>query len=149
MRARISPRAPWRWLAVLSVVCAFACSTGDGLSPVEGKVVFKSEPIKGVVVTFHPKDGDPIKAIRPVGQTKEDGTFTLLTGDKPGAPAGEYVVTFVWPREVAAPKGKKTFSTELPDTRDAFDGAFADANKSTFKVAVKKGANKLDPFYLK
>jgi len=113
---------------------------------VQGKVLYKNQPAKGAVVTFHPKGADPVKAIRPVGQAKEDGTFTLTTGQTEGAPPGEYTVTFIWPEEVP-PKSK--FTTELPDTRDKLQGAYADPASSKFKVEIKSGVNQLEPFNLK
>jgi hypothetical protein len=131
---------------VAPVLCCFACSGGKTPNPVQGKVLYKDQPAKGVVVTFHPKGADPVTARRPIGLTKEDGTFTLTTDQKEGAPAGEYVVTIIWPEEVA-PKSK--FSTEGPDTRDRLKGAYADPASSTLKIEIKKGPNQLEPFRLK
>jgi hypothetical protein len=139
-----------RGLLLLSALSAAACSSQD-LHPVEGKVIYKTEPAGGVVVTFHPKDGDPFKTIRPIGLTKEDGVFTLATGQKDGAQPGEYVVTFIRPVEVEA-KEKKAKSLDMgapSDTRDAFGGAYVEAEKSTFKVEIRRGPNKLEPFILK
>lgn len=136
-------------LVLVPAFCCLACSAGDTLNPVEGKVVSKDGPVRGAVVTFHPKGADPITAVRPVGFTKDDGTFTLSTGPKEGAPAGEYVVTFIWPKDVPT-KGKKALSTDMtPESRDVFDGAYADPARSTFPVEIKRGPNKLEPFFLK
>src|SRR6185369_11070031 len=92
------------------------------LYPVEGKVVHKGKEINGAVVTFHPKDGDPVTAIRPIGLTGEDGKFKLTTGQNPGAPAGEYIVTFIWPKEKEATKKEKKVMTMNmgADTYDFF-----------------------------
>jgi hypothetical protein len=99
------------------------------------------------VVTFHPKGADEVTAVRPVGRTGDDGRFTLMTGPKEGAPAGSYVVTVICPEE--APRDKKRISTEGPDTRDMFQGAYANRATSRIEVEIKKGANQLDPFDLK
>lgn len=151
MRSRGSPMSAVRWWALCLPLAGIACSGATGLNPVEGKVLYKKGPVKGAAVTFHPKAGDPIKAIRPTGFTKDDGTFTLTTGDREGAPAGEYVVTFTWPKEVPV-KAKKPVGTDWggpPDAPDYFGGAYADLNTSAFKVEIKAGPNKLEPFVLK
>ncbi len=102
----------------------------------------------GALVTFHPSGTNEITAVRPVGLTKEDGTFTLTTGQNEGAAAGEYIVTVICPEEVK-PRGKKAISTEPPDSQDRFRGAFANQGTSTLKVEIKKGDNQLEPFHLK
>jgi hypothetical protein len=147
MQFRLRLLRLWRWLLLVPAVGCLACSGGGGLHPVQGKVLKGNQPAKGVVVTFHPAGADPITAIRPVGVTNEEGEFTLTTGDKPGAAAGEYTVTMIWPEEVKKSKG---ISTEPPDSRDRLQGAYADATKSRFKkVEVKSGLNQLEPFQLK
>lgn len=140
----------FRGLVLAVALGCVACSGSDsgGLHPVAGKVFYKGQPAKGVVVTFHLKGADPVKAVRPVGMTREDGTFTLATGAKEGAAAGEYVATFIWPEDVA-PKAKKAFSLDGPESQDRLQGAYANAATSTFKVEIKEGANQLSPFPLK
>jgi hypothetical protein len=135
------------WLVLFAPLCLLACSRSTTALPsVEGKVVLREQPVEGVIITFHRKGADPIQEVRPVGRTKEDGTFTLTTGTQDGAAAGEYIVTFIWPKEVKAEKG---FSTAAPQSRDEFFGAYAEASKSPFQVEIRPGANKLAPFLLK
>jgi hypothetical protein len=148
MRIRFSP-SWWRWLVCLLAACCASCSGGGGLNPVKGKVLYKDQPLKGAVVTFHPKGTTDVYTVRPVGLTGEDGTFTLTTGRDDGAPAGEYVVTFICSEEITARPGKGAISTAAPETRDRFDGAFANAERSIFRVEIKKGPNELEPFHLK
>src|SRR5438874_9694201 len=101
MQARPALSLGWRWLALLPALACLACSSGtDALNPVKGTVRYQGQPAKGVLVTFHPSGGDKVTAIRPTGLTGEDGTFTLTTGPKEGAPAGSYSVTFIWEEEV-------------------------------------------------
>jgi hypothetical protein len=90
---------------------------------------------------------DEVKAVRPTGLTGEDGTFTLTTGQQEGAPAGEYDVTIICSEEV--PRKGKMVSTEPPDTRDRFQGAYADRTKFKLRVAIKKGPNQLEAIDLK
>jgi hypothetical protein len=137
----------WRWLVLCAALGCLSCSGGDPLNPVRGQVLYKNEPLKGALVTFHPKGANAVTAVRPVGLTGEDGTFTLTTGQKEGAPAGEYVVTVICSEAVKPPAGKG-FSTAPPETRDRLKGAYADREKSTLKVEIKKGNNQLEPFPL-
>ena len=139
----------WPWLGCLLILCCLSCSSGSGLNPVQGKVLYKNQGIKGALVTFHLKGSDPITDVRPVGLTQEDGTFTLTTGSKEGAPAGEYVVTIIWPQTVGPPLREGEIAAKQPDTEDRLHGAYANAKTSVLKAVVKEGANQLDPFPLK
>jgi hypothetical protein len=136
---------------LLSVtLCCVSCSS-PSLNPVQGKVLYKGQPLKGAVVTFHPKaiDAKDVTTVRPVGLTNDEGVFELSTGQQKGALAGEYVVTLICAEEVA-PKGKRIISTEgLPDTQDRFKGAYANPATSGLKAVIKSGPNQLDPFELK
>jgi hypothetical protein len=128
----------------LPALGCLSCSGGAALNPVHGKVLYKDQPAGGAVVTFHPEGGTSVTAIPTVGRTNEDGTFTLTTGDKEGAPAGTYVVTVIWPEEVK-PKG---ITTAPPESRDRLQGKYAEARGSALKVEIKKGDNQLEPFRL-
>jgi hypothetical protein len=126
-----------------------SCSSGSGLNPVQGKVLYKDQPLKGALVTFHPKGQNDVKTIRPVGFTNDDGTFTVVTGKDEGAPAGEYIVTFVCSEQVGSKEGKKVISSAPPETQDKLQGIYANRETSTFKVEIKNGPNQLQPFNLK
>lgn len=145
MQVHPSPTLPTWWgLALMPALCCLGCS-GSGLNPVQGKVLYNDQPAKGALVTFHPKGADDVNVIRPTGFTKSDGTFTLTTGKEAGAPAGEYVVTIIWPEEVKS----KGISMAPPDSQDRLNGAYANQKTSTLKVEIRKGTNQLDPFNLK
>jgi hypothetical protein len=146
---KLSPVITLGVLLGAAVLCS-SCS-GPALNTVQGKVLYKGQPLKGAVVTFHPKGADAkdVTTVRPVGQTNEEGVFELSTGPKKGVPAGEYVVTLICAEEVA-PKGKRVISTDgLPETQDRFKGAYANAATSGLKAEVKPGPNQLEPFDLK
>jgi hypothetical protein len=135
-----------RWLVLWPALFCLACSGGGArFNPVQGKVLYKNQPLKGALVTFHPKGANDITTVRPVGLTGEDGTFTVSTGEKDGAPAGEYVVTLICSEEV---KPKKPFAMEMPEARDRFHGTYANRETSKFKVEIKKGVNQLEPLNL-
>ncbi|MFO0881322.1 MAG: hypothetical protein U0840_28820 [Gemmataceae bacterium] len=132
------------------------CSGGGTLNPVKGKVLRNGQPLPGALVTFHPKAAlNDIKAERSTGLTKDDGTFTVETGPKTGAPTGEYVVTIICIQSAAPPKaGSKdkpqiTFGSARDDSTDILRGMYANVNNSQITVTVKSGPNELEPFNLK
>ena len=136
-------------MLMLSALCCFSCSSGPKLNPVEGKVIYKGQPLQGATVVFHLEGADPVRTPPAFGQTREDGTFSLTTGQTEGAAAGVYAVTITQP-EMLAPKGKKgAISMAPPENRDALKGAFASSAKSKIKVEIKNGPNQLEPFDLK
>ena len=149
LRMRLAVSNVVAGLALLLGAMTFGCGSRTPLEPVEGKVLHKGKAIGGVLVTFHPKGGDPVTTIRPTGFTDAEGKFTVTTGLDQGAPVGEYTVTFLWPKEVGAKKDPKKIDLNMSvETGDGFDGAYVDAAKSQFKAEVKRGDNKLEPFRL-
>ncbi len=155
MRFRCPSLLPWWRLAlVIPVLFCLSCSGGGSYNPVRGKVLYKSEPIQGVVVTLHPKQAKEKLPDLPVGTTEEDGSFTVSTGKAEGAPAGEYVVTFIWLQPAEEKQGKKK---EKPkgmvmakmELEDGFKGAYGNEKTSTIKVEIKSGKNEIGPFNLK
>jgi hypothetical protein len=148
MQALLSPSAVWSRLVILcAILCCTSCSGSVAYNPVHGKVLFKDQPVGGVLVTFHPKVEEP-QTILPVGQTQEDGTFTLTSGQNQGAPAGEYVVTFIWP-EITDRPGKSGMTMQRFNMEDRFQGAYANRATSKIKIEIKNGTNELEAFILK
>jgi len=141
----LSPPRLGRWLVLAAVLACPACS--GGLQTVRGKVIYDGNPIKGAVVIFHPKTGDAVTALRPSGVTDENGVFTLATQKDPGAPAGEYQVTVIWPEPRAATDDKIPIG--IPDAPDRLKGRYADPEKSGLAATIKSGPNELAPFELK
>jgi hypothetical protein len=124
-----------------------SCSGGGGFVPTQGTVIYKDAPLKGAVVTFHPKGVDDVTALRPTGLTKDDGTFSLTTGKAEGAPPGQYVVTITCP-ELPAQKDGPVINTAAPEPQDRLRGAYSDRASSKIEIEIKKGVNRLDPFKL-
>jgi len=141
--------ALFRGGALLVALCGLSCSGTAQLNPVSGKVVFKEQPLAGALVTLHPKGSTDVKADRPVGRTKEDGTFTVMTGQQEGAPAGEYAVTIICPQPVNKKASKQMSLGSEEETVDALRGAYSDPNNSKLSVTIKSGPNQLEPFNLK
>jgi len=148
----LAPPYLWRFMFLIPVVCCVSCSSGTSYNPVHGKVLYKNEPIGGVVVTFHPKGKEKLPEL-PKGVTDEDGSFSVNTGKGEGAPAGEYVVTFYCPEKVEEKAGKKAppkgMAIKKFELEDRFKGAYASEVKSNFNVSIKPGKNPLEPFNLK
>jgi len=118
-------------LAALAPACAR--KGRKPVYPVTGRVVdAKGQGAAGALVTFHPQgDPDPNK---PVATAEADGAFALTTyvkGD--GAPAGDYVVTVVWPTPRKTP-----FE---PEGGDQLKGALADPKTSKIRFTVQAGAS--------
>jgi hypothetical protein len=104
--------------------------------------MYKNKPVDGATVSFHLVGGGLTSAV-PAAQTDDDGTFTLQTGMKEGAPAGEYIVTVIWPK-VVEPKGKPRIRMgEKPETVDRFKGAYASVDRSKIKLEVKSSSSML------
>jgi hypothetical protein len=142
----------WRLPILVAALCCTSCSK-SGYNSVRGKVLYKDEPIEGVVVTFHPKGKTKLPE-PPIGITREDGTFEVMTGKDDGAPEGDYVVTFYCPQQKSEDKpGKKGRSKGMVmqkmELEDQFKGAYASEMKSNFRVTIKNGKNDLEPFKLK
>jgi hypothetical protein len=133
---------------ILSALALPSCSGSGSLQAVHGKVLYKDEPIKGAVVFFHPQGSTDVNAQHPSGVTGQDGTFTLMTGNKNGAPVGDYVVTVVWNEEVEAPKKIVMNPDDVPAPKDRLGGRYANQASSKLTAKVKSGNNVLEPFKL-
>jgi len=80
--------------------------------------------------------------------TKQDGTFSLTTGQTDGAAAGKYVVTIICPVPIKTKSEGMSFGGD-PETEDRLQGAYANRDASQIKVTIKDGPNQLEPFDLK
>jgi len=70
------------------------CSSGPKLYPVSGKVTAGKTTLAGGQVTFVPDESKGNKTkTSPTGQIGSDGTYSLKTDGRDGAPAGWYKVT--------------------------------------------------------
>jgi hypothetical protein len=140
--------ASWFALCLLPLA-AVSCSSGEALYPVQGTVLHKTKPLSGAEVRFHPPSASHDLVDWPAGKTHEDGTFTLSTGGKEGAPAGEYKVTIVCLETPQFTPGKGVdLSTAGREPKDRLHGAYADPGKTRLTASVKAGVNQLEPFQL-
>ena len=128
----------WLWqfaglLVVLnSVGCNFRSAT---VYPVVGKLTYRGRPVADALIVLHPLSKS--NPLRPVARTGPDGTFRVMThktGD--GAPAGDYVVTIVWPDVAHA-----IDDCENEHCADLFAGRFADPATSEWRLTVFRRVN--------
>ena len=68
------------------------CGRGP-LVPVQGKVTYKGYTLQSGVIVFSPDSGRGMRGQIAVGKIRDDGTFSLYTGENPGVSAGWYRVT--------------------------------------------------------
>jgi len=80
--------------ATLLIGCGKKTLTKSDRFPVRGKITYKGEPARYVMVVFHPESG---KGAEAKGQTDDEGNFELRTysntDENDGAVPGEYTVT--------------------------------------------------------
>lgn len=115
------------WL--LTLILAGGCGsaeTGPTKYPVQGEVRINGQAAERVAITFHHADAAITGNLRyPTAVTDATGRFEVSSeGDRDGAVAGRYRVTFAW-----------LSSPEL-DAFDQLQGAFSDPNKSQFEATV-------------
>ena len=134
-------------LAILMLATA-SCSSEATLNIVRGKVLVNSKPADGAMVVFHLEGGD-INTIPATGACGADGVFSLVTRDKPGARAGHYIVTVIWPDTSKKPTEQQMMMGLAPDAPDLLGGRYANAKTPTLRAEVKSGENNLEPFDLK
>lgn len=114
--------------------------------PVHGKVQVNGRPAAKAEVTLHPKS--PLvdaagRAIFPHAIVKADGSFDIETyADADGAPAGEYVVTVIWPK-VTVEGGEEVFGP------DQLLGHYNHPTKPAATVVVEEHENNIPPLRLR
>jgi hypothetical protein len=87
--------APARMLIVaLFALALIGCTQKPAtLNSVSGKVNFKGAPLPDGVIIFSPDTSRGESGKIAFGKIKNDGTYTLITGEAPGAGPGWYRVT--------------------------------------------------------
>ncbi|MEX2286570.1 MAG: hypothetical protein WD648_05730 [Planctomycetaceae bacterium] len=108
--------------------------------PVRGEVYIDGKPGYGVKVNFVPKSPDAANPTVSVGESGEDGKFEIGTyGTNDGAPAGEYVLTFVW-----FDRTKIDVLNREESAADQFSGKYADPKNSKHSVTVPEDATEVE-----
>src|ERR1700704_237909 len=113
---------------------------GSPPQPVHGRVLYQGKPAAGFRVSFNPLAEQEGPRFAPAASTNENGEFQLRSyHENDGAPAGEYVVTFAWPKSVS-----NGDPDDAPTQIDRLRGSYSDPKKSQFKITVREGENTLE-----
>jgi hypothetical protein len=113
-----------------------ACSSkpdyGKATFPVTGEVYVDGQPAAVLSVTLNDVKGIDVAAPAiPTAVTTADGKFAVSTFEAAdGAPAGDYVVTFVWGKMEGL-----SINTDI----DKLKGKYADPKRSQVKLTVTEG----------
>ena len=130
----------------LAVAWIAGCEPGGpATEPVTGKVTFTDgSPVpQGTVVFYSEK-------VTPMGQIKEDGSYTLYTGEKEGAPVGNYTIYFMGMDSggYVAPKQDEETGEILEEAEAASGSVVAEKylspEDSDIKKEVTSGPNQID-----
>jgi hypothetical protein len=103
-------------LVTLSV---FLAGCGTSYAPVSGRVTLDGKPLEGAIVTFQPAADNPNRGTGSVGNTDEDGRFTLRVVDPstPGAVPGKHVVLITLYEKGDGKPGAEKSGTQLLPVR--------------------------------
>ncbi|MFN0019514.1 MAG: hypothetical protein ACKVP0_14740 [Pirellulaceae bacterium] len=112
---------------------------GPVLYPVSGKVLVDGEPLTKGFVVFHPDDDRPIAgADLPRGELNKEGVYELRSGERVGAPPGNYrVVIVAQDMNSRAPDAR---SAVHPEPKPLINRLYFDAEKTPLRADVKKDA---------
>ena len=136
----------WRWrlgsLALAALLCAAGCrQQPTALAPVTGKVAYKGMSVPGGVIVFAPDTSRGESGPVCVGRIKDDGTYTLFSGDAQGAPAGWYRVAVA----ALAPPPPGADPDRLPPAIAVVPDKYRDPTLSLLACEVRGDrANQLD-----
>jgi hypothetical protein len=138
----------WVLIAALASSGAWGCSGGGGLDPVNGKVLYQNQPLAGALVSFHLENSKSLETQPVTGLTKEDGSFSLSTGQVDGAAPGNYIVTVVCMVPEGGEAKPGAIMQGLPEMEDRLKGKYANRDSSQIKVEIKAGQTELEPIKL-
>lgn len=80
-------------IAVGGLLLAGCSNKPTTLNSVSGKVLYRGSPLHTGLIVFSPDTGRGESGKIAFSKIKEDGTYTINTGDAPGVTAGWYRVT--------------------------------------------------------
>jgi len=103
------------------LVFLVGCGSGQEAT-LTGVVSYQGKPLSYALINFHHQDGGPMAYT----MTEADGSYTVLTGSRPGLAAGKY-------RLAIEPADKM----KLPDK-------YRSIETSGLECVVEKGANQFD-----
>jgi hypothetical protein len=135
---------PWLVLVAMWIVgsgCGSKAKTSQPQYPVHGKVTSAGQPAVGAFVVLHPITQEQPPESPPRGIVEQDGSFGVgVLRKDDGAPAGEYAVTIIWPKDQEP--GKETEDTPP----DRLKNRYNNVQKPAWTIHVVSGDNTLEPF---
>ncbi len=142
MRSRTSRVLPT--IAALTIAPLWGCGGGSNpaVTPVEGKVSYKGQPVTTGTISFVPENGNLAS-----GKIRPDGTYRLSTfGEGDGAVPGKYKVGIVATEGTVY--GMPGSTPDYKPPKDLVPKEFNDPSKSDLTATVTKD-NKVVNFDLK
>src|SRR4051794_5718004 len=144
-----SKKSPRRLWFALAIVVATGCGESEpandhpwqvdpgSLRPVSGTITLQGKPLSKAVVAFFSKSGVPS-----VGETGDDGRYTLQSMNMDGAPPGEYKVAISYflspdgePQGLAA-RSAMVQSEAMLAARESLPPEYSDANRTKLRATV-------------
>lgn len=130
-------------LIVLTLLAG--CRPGPApLTPVQGKVTYKGVPVTRGTIVFTPDSSRGGDGKIAVAKIDADGTYSLKTGDAPGASPGSYRVTLVSLASSDAPGASERFKAPL----SLLPEKYCDPELSELRAQVKGGKTNVLDFEL-
>lgn len=127
--------------ALLSMLAASGCGDSSGVGrtfPVVGKVTLNEVPLKAknAIVLFKPDaERGNSSPFEPSSTVEEDGTYTLTTKGKKGAPPGWYKVIVI-ARDDAPPQHPKNLKKNRPVAKSLLPPKYGEAKTSDLSIEV-------------
>ena len=123
------------------------CGGGDKklkVYPVSGQVLYNDEPLRHVLIAFHPVDGKNVVPYPAYAETDDEGKFSLTTylkGD--GAPAGDYKVAVAFEPKAAEDGGDQSVKLKFQ-----VPVKYHKAETTDLAAKIETAPNALAPFKL-
>lgn len=134
-----------RRLSPMLICLAIAGCQAEKKSPVievGGQLLVEGKPAAHASIALHPISDSGSMIQRSVGITQQDGSFKLTTFSvDDGAPAGEYIVTIIWPDESVPIDECECVD---PTEHDRLFGVYADPVKSKLRATIDQHRHSLN-----
>jgi hypothetical protein len=129
---------------VILAVCLAGCREREReLAPVRGTVYHEGKPLAGGTIVFAPDADRGGHGPLAVGEIHSDGTFTLHTGDRPGAVPGWHRITVM----DASPRADPGQSHKA-DRRPRLPLEYSDPDRSGQRYEVEAGRSNVLELHL-
>jgi hypothetical protein len=123
------------FVAFLLVMLGQGCqSNAPELAPVKGIVTYQGQPLTRGHVVFTPLENT--RGPQAIGLIQNDGTFTMMTLDRPGAALGEHRVTIHSRAELTPEESKNLVIPKL-----LIPEIYGQEDNTPFRFEVKQGEN--------